>query len=202
MKTLKQFIEELDIDERLVFVEEYIANSGDSVYYDEEEEKYVIDSTLNMGEKEKFNEKWINETLWKEIMEDLLLNTDKVNLYSAIKHYRMEEVERIYNIPDFDEFNYTKNDIDNGKIFDKLENFFEEKLIEKLKSNPKIYQKFISETDKLAPEDSKEYQKWLNTDPYSDEKFEEWLKENVTLFGFKDTTRLENGIDNKIKLKG
>ena len=46
--------------------------------------------------------------------------------------------------------------------------------------NSSLYDKFIKEIDKTAPQNSEKYQEWLETDPYSDKKFEEWLKENYT----------------------
>ena len=51
--------------------------------------------------------------------------------------------------------------------------------LHKLKQTP-LYNKFINEIDKQAPKNDEDYMAWLDSDPYSDEKFEEWLKENYT----------------------
>jgi len=68
-----------------------------------------------------------------------------------------------------------------------------------------LYQDFIKKTDKQAPSDKEEYQKWLDNNPYSDEKFEEWVKENFTDLEIyqkiKKAQLQQQGIKSEIKRK-
>jgi len=49
-----------------------------------------------------------------------------------------------------------------------------------IKNNLFIYNRFIDEVNENEPEDEIEAMDWINTEPYSDEKFVEWIKENYS----------------------
>ena len=84
----------------------------------------------------------------------------------------------------------SKNDETLKEMRKKLENMFlhpdsvdrnlSNEEIAKLKQT-KLYKEFIKTIDKQAPKNDEDYMAWLDSDPYSDEKFEEWVKENHPL---------------------
>ena len=49
-----------------------------------------------------------------------------------------------------------------------------------LKKNSFVYNSFIDEVEKEKPEDELEAMDWINTDPFNDERFIEYVKENYT----------------------
>ena len=51
-----------------------------------------------------------------------------------------------------------------------------------------LYNKFIKKTDAQAPSDKKEYQEWLDNNPYSDERFVFFVNDE---FGFNSKKEIE-----------
>ena len=100
----------------------------------------------------------------------------KPNIFTLLNIKTWED-EKISFLASSELVKYTELLIKNNKKTMNQKNKKENYLILK---NSSLYNKFIKETDKQAPSDKEEYQKWLETNPYSDEKFKEWLKENYS----------------------
>jgi len=178
-------------------IRELIAIAKRNTRTELETKRRIIENTreLNQVSEREYRIENENQTIRREVasIRERITNTIKsvatgitkaigTTITNAIKSVR-EKLKRVIREKD-PKFAYIKENL-------------------KILKNSKLYQEFIKTIDKQAPNNEEEYQKWLNTDPYSDEKFKEYLLkiddfelQNAVIEQIQKELNIENQRDN------
>ena len=150
--TLKEFIKNLAFEDKMKLVEQFVANSSDIVYLNDNNQ-FVIEDYF--GYKNILDEKTADMKLWVDIM-SCFTNENKSTLLKYYKSKRTDTLERKNNLPDFSNLDISFNNYENIEKFESfIENGIEineeKKNIEKLEKVIKVFEK-IEKYQKMSKE--------------------------------------------------